>query len=58
MMAFEEGAALEDAKWQVPAYCFEKKGSAQRPSIKSDLMSRDPENLLHGSLRGSISMSL
>lgn len=23
-MTFEVGAALEDAKWQAPAYCFDK----------------------------------
>ncbi|KVH90214.1 uncharacterized protein At4g14100 [Cynara cardunculus var. scolymus] len=26
VMTFEVGAALEDAKWQVPAYCFEENG--------------------------------
>lgn len=25
VMTFEVGAALPDEKWQVPAYCFEKK---------------------------------
>lgn len=24
-MTFEVGAALEDAKWQAPLYCFDKK---------------------------------
>lgn len=25
VMTFEVGAALEDAKWQAPVYCFDKK---------------------------------
>ena len=28
VMTFEVGAALEDAKWQVPWYCFEETNNA------------------------------
>ncbi|GKF56819.1 transferase, partial [Tanacetum coccineum] len=29
VMTFEVGAALEDAKWQVPCYCFEQTNATE-----------------------------
>ncbi|GKE51376.1 transferase [Tanacetum coccineum] len=29
VMTFEVGAALEDAKWQVPSYCFEQTNATE-----------------------------
>lgn len=31
VMTFEVGAVLEDAKWQAPVYCFEKKDAEKNP---------------------------
>ena len=38
-MTFEVGAALEDAKWQAPVYCFDKeeKAGAETHSSISDV---------------------
>ena len=36
MMTFEVGAALEDAKWQAPVYCFEKGNTVKSSSIISE----------------------
>ena len=37
-MTFEVGAVLEDAKWQAPVYCFDKKDDSESdhvfPNIK------------------------
>nr|GEV97306.1 transferase, transferring glycosyl group [Tanacetum cinerariifolium] len=30
VMTFEVGAALEDAKWQVPCYCFEQTNATEQ----------------------------
>ncbi|KAL5724509.1 hypothetical protein ACHQM5_007760 [Ranunculus cassubicifolius] len=38
VMTFEVGAVLEDAKWQAPGYCFEKKGK-DTTSPKQHLLS-------------------
>nr|GEY77690.1 glycosyl transferase [Tanacetum cinerariifolium] len=33
VMTFEVGAALEDAKWQVPCYCFEQTNATELAPI-------------------------
>lgn len=33
VMTFEVGAVLEDAKWQAPVYCFDKKNAEKNPKI-------------------------
>lgn len=43
-MTFEVGAALEDAKWQAPVYCFDKNDS---------LTSIPVETMVDGVLKGS-----
>lgn len=44
VMTFEVGAALEDAKWQAPVYCFDKNDS---------LTSIPVETMVDGVLKGS-----
>ncbi|EHA8590067.1 hypothetical protein COCNU_scaffold014613G000050 [Cocos nucifera] len=43
VMTFEVGAALEDAKWQAPVYCFDKeqKAGAESHSISDVFQQRD-----------------
>jgi hypothetical protein len=33
-MTFEVGAVLEDAKWQAPVYCFEKRDDGNDPKAR------------------------
>ncbi|KAG6653774.1 hypothetical protein CIPAW_05G100000 [Carya illinoinensis] len=45
VMTFEVGAVLEDARWQAPVYCFEKKrddggSDPTAPSVTNQLFSR------------------
>ncbi|KAI3737865.1 hypothetical protein L2E82_27879 [Cichorium intybus] len=40
VMTFEVGAALEDAKWQVPWYCFEKTTPVIRDDVGRTIMHR------------------
>lgn len=47
-MTFEVGAALEDAKWQAPAYCFDKQNTNAAGSAIADI----------GVLRGSVAQSM
>lgn len=64
MMTFEVGAVLEDAKWQVPAYCFHKDNNATdhpapslpQLSITSAAIASQQQQqlLLDGVLRGSL----
>lgn len=51
-MTFEVGAVLEDAKWQAPVYCFEKRDSQTdlKSEYKVDIGYLKPE--LQGILRG------
>ncbi|GKC46517.1 transferase, partial [Tanacetum coccineum] len=42
VMTFEVGAALEDAKWQVPWYCFEETNNAT--TTMPDIHEVPPEN--------------
>lgn len=53
VMTFEVGAVLEDAKWQVPAYCFAgNKSSSQAFSIST----APPHHQIHRVLRGSMAV--
>ena len=47
-MTFEVGAALDDAKWQAPVYCFDKNTSA-----KDSITSISADRLGDGVLKGS-----
>ncbi|KAM7269493.1 hypothetical protein ACFE04_024990 [Oxalis oulophora] len=48
VMTFEVGAALEDEKWQAPAYCFNKDSSAT-----TDQLSKSLKSVLEGTIRAS-----
>lgn len=37
-MTFEVGAALEDAKWQAPVYCFENKKPNEHPASEKSIV--------------------
>ncbi|KAC9106144.1 hypothetical protein E3N88_46350 [Mikania micrantha] len=51
-MTFEVGAALEDAKWQVPWYCFEHVVSpATMADVNGAITHRGLLNLLKGDWR-------
>jgi hypothetical protein len=51
VMTFEVGAALEDAKWQAPVYCF-----GNIPEAGYPISATSRENLLGGVLRGSLAL--
>lgn len=55
VMTFEVGAALEDAKWQAPVYCFDK-GNDNAEYDATTGSSR--QTLLDGVLRGSLAVSM
>ncbi|XP_016487561.1 uncharacterized protein At4g14100-like [Nicotiana tabacum] len=38
VMTFEVGAALEDAKWQAPVYCFENKKPNEHPASEKSIV--------------------
>ncbi|XVE66069.1 hypothetical protein DITRI_Ditri08aG0051800 [Diplodiscus trichospermus] len=48
VMTFEVGAALEDAKWQAPVYCFDNNTSAS-----DSITTISPDRLVDGLLKGS-----
>ncbi|KAL7094126.1 hypothetical protein ACP275_11G082000 [Erythranthe tilingii] len=52
VMTFEVGAVLEDAKWQAPIYCFEKKDT------QTDIDVGYSEPQTEGVLRGSMQLSM
>ncbi|KAL8519919.1 hypothetical protein ACS0TY_010742 [Phlomoides rotata] len=55
VMTFEVGAVLEDAKWQAPVYCFEKKDAETDPKkYKVDVGYLELEPERQGRLRGSM----
>ncbi|PIN17035.1 hypothetical protein CDL12_10305 [Handroanthus impetiginosus] len=55
VMTFEVGAVLEDAKWQAPVYCFEKRDSqTDLKSNKVDGGYLEPQ--LEGILKGSMQL--
>ncbi|OVA03174.1 hypothetical protein BVC80_8077g3 [Macleaya cordata] len=53
VMTFEVGAVLEDANWQAPSYCFEKKEKEDNPKLKSSV---NGESSMEGFLRGSMGL--
>ena len=55
VMTFEVGAVLEDAKWQAPVYCFEKRDEDD-PKLKAQFLitTGSREGSLDGLLRGLI----
>ncbi|GKU92933.1 hypothetical protein SLEP1_g6587 [Rubroshorea leprosula] len=48
VMTFEVGAALDDAKWQAPVYCFDKNNDANEATA-GDFLGRMPDGVLKGS---------
>lgn len=54
-MTFEVGAVLEDAKWQVPAYCFHKNNNATHISLPQFSITSSAI-LVDGVLRGSMGL--
>ncbi|KAL2543426.1 Uncharacterized protein Adt_04404 [Abeliophyllum distichum] len=56
IMTFEVGAVLEDAKWQAPVYCFDKKDvkPGYNSDNKVDVNFLNPQ--LEGVLRGSMQL--
>ncbi|EYU28487.1 hypothetical protein ABFS82_11G081400 [Erythranthe guttata] len=56
VMTFEVGAVLEDAKWQAPIYCFDKKDTQTdlRHNYKVDVGYSEPQT--EGVLRGSMQL--
>lgn len=51
MMTFEVGAVLEDAKWQAPVYCFDKKAEADDQGAEFPITSASVDGLLRGPFR-------
>ncbi|PRQ39757.1 hypothetical protein RchiOBHm_Chr4g0428721 [Rosa chinensis] len=53
-MTFEVGAVLEDAKWQAPVYCFDKKAESDNKgagfSITGSIYGRIDKKSFHGDL--------
>ncbi|XP_059633405.1 uncharacterized protein At4g14100-like [Cornus florida] len=58
VMTFEVGAMLEDAKWQAPAYCFEKKDDRTASEAGNAVDSSFQESLMDRVLRGSMRLSM
>lgn len=51
-MTFEVGAVLEDAKWQAPVYCFEKKGiKTGYNAVDDNFLKPQLEGVLKGSMQ-------
>jgi hypothetical protein len=53
-MTFEVGAVLEDANWQAPVYCFEKRGDGNENDPKAQFAIPSGYWMDDGVLRGSI----
>lgn len=45
-MTFEVGAVLEDAKWQAPIYCFDKKQVQDRPASDDNIVNIGSNGIL------------
>ncbi|KAK4413509.1 hypothetical protein Salat_2763500 [Sesamum alatum] len=56
VMTFEVGAVLEDAKWQAPVYCFEKKKDTEVDVKESKLDVGYLEPQLESTLRGPMQL--
>ncbi|KAG2702876.1 hypothetical protein I3760_06G111300 [Carya illinoinensis] len=52
VMTFEVGAVLEDAQWQAPLYCFDRRGNGSDPTAQFAITGASREHL-GGVLRGS-----
>ncbi|KAM5568397.1 uncharacterized protein ABKV19_016116 [Rosa sericea] len=51
VMTFEVGAALEDAKWQAPVYCFDKKAESDNKGAQFSITGASVGGLLRGPFR-------
>lgn len=45
-MTFKVGAVLEDAKWQAPVYCFDKKQVHDHPASDNDILEIGSKGIL------------
>ncbi|XP_018841627.1 uncharacterized protein At4g14100-like [Juglans regia] len=53
VMTFEVGAVLEDAQWQAPLYCFDRRGIGSDPTAQFAITGASREHFMGGVLRGS-----
>ncbi|KAL3818750.1 hypothetical protein ACJIZ3_004655 [Penstemon smallii] len=51
VMTFEMGAVLEDAKWQAPAYCFEKNDTKSQFQVDIGYMEPQLKDISRGSMQ-------
>lgn len=51
MMTFEVGAALEDAKWQAPMYCFDKKAETDNKGAEFSINNASVDGFLRDPFR-------
>ncbi|PRQ39758.1 hypothetical protein RchiOBHm_Chr4g0428731 [Rosa chinensis] len=51
VMTFEVGAALEDAEWQAPIYCFDKKAESDNKGAEFPITGPSVGGLLRGPFR-------